>query len=502
MRLGIGTAIMGAMVLANAMLPAFPALAQQSSWVCFIEGGKREPAHFEPNGNVYVGRHASTEGLAFNEAIENCERSEGNRNACQGSMTPGAICREMDSQRAASYQPMFRRPMNIRPGDYQCETRGTTPIGFGLGWDGQFHSSSNADYQAARRAIESRCTSATCEPMRCFQRSGAQQQAQTNTGGGGGGGNAQGGNFPPGNAQYYWRQVGGNWRGQTVQIDVQACDFRSSHACDSGSVRRYGAGQTQMFHLNGCSAPPIQVQCVVEARNAGPTNPTTPNSNPQAQYERFCRDYADHAVNVTNRASQARCASSGWFSANRTGHYNWCMGAPEATVSAHRQSRQQALDSCLSGTSPGGAGGGLPTGRYQPGERLIRNVGGWDLREHVRPDGTFERCTITFERYAPTNVPRFALFDNNRFILSLTAHESLPAGSRVPTRYSVNGKSFDGVLEVHPHRRSSMDVTARINDFATPSDARIPVRDRTYAFFMYGMPQAMNALRECRARFR
>jgi hypothetical protein len=164
-------------------------------------------------------------------------------------------------------------------------------------------------------------------------------------------------------------------------------------------------------------------------------------------------------------------------------------------VNNHRQARQQ-LDGCLNAASPGPVGGGAPpTGRYPPGERLIRNVGGWDLREHVRADGSFER-------YAPTHVPRFSLLGNNRFFLSLTAHQSLPAGSRVAARFTVNGKCFNGVLDVHANRRSSMDVTDMIYDFATASDARIPVRARTYAFFMYGMPPAMNALRECRARFR
>ncbi len=266
-----------------ATLLALPAFAQQSSWVCFIEGGKREPAHFEPNGNVYVGRHATTEGEAFREAIEGCERGEGNRNACQGSMTPGAICREMDAQRAAAYQPVFRRPMNVTPGDYQCEARGTAPIGYGVGWNGQFHSTTNPDYQAARRAMEALCTSATCEPMRCFRRSGTppqQTQPQPAAGGGGGGGGTAAQNFQPGNVQYFWRQVGGNWRSATTQSNVQACNYASAEACDAGNVRAYAPGATQSLHLNGCGAPAIQVQCVVEARSAPPPppRPVTPPS--------------------------------------------------------------------------------------------------------------------------------------------------------------------------------------------------------------------------------
>lgn len=283
MRLGIGRAALAVLALAQVTLLALPAFAQQSSWVCFIEGGKREPAHFEPNGNVYVGRHATTEGLAFTEAIEACERGEGNRAACQGQMTPGAICREMDAQRAAAYQPVFRRPMNVTPGDYQCEARGTAPIGYGVGWNGQFHSTTNPDYQAARRAMEALCTSATCEPMRCFRRSGTppqQTQPQPAAGGGGGGGTPAAQNFQPGQVQYYWRQVGGNWRGQTIQSNVQACNYASAEACDAGNVRAYAPGATQSLHLNGCNAPPIQVQCVVEARSAPPPppRPVTPPS--------------------------------------------------------------------------------------------------------------------------------------------------------------------------------------------------------------------------------
>jgi hypothetical protein len=274
MRLGIGKAALAVLALAQLTLLALPALAQQSNWVCFIEGGKREPAHFEPNGNVYVGRHATTEGLAFTEAIEACERGEGSRAACQGQMTPGAICREMDPQRAAAYQPVFRRPMNVTPGDYQCEARGTAPIGYAMGWNGQFHSTTNADYQAARRAMEALCTSATCEPMRCFRRSGTppqqtqaqQMQPQPAAGGAGGG-------FQPGQVQYFWRQVGGNWRSPTTQSNVQACNYASAEACDAANVRAYAPGATQSLHLNGCNAPPIQVQCVVEARPAPPPPP-------------------------------------------------------------------------------------------------------------------------------------------------------------------------------------------------------------------------------------
>ncbi|MBS7792039.1 hypothetical protein KTR66_18710 [Roseococcus sp. SDR] len=499
MRLRIGRAALAA--AAWFMLLTLPALAQQYVHVCFIEGGKREPAHFEPNGNVYVGRHATTEGEAFREAIEACERGEGSRNACQGSMTPGAICRVMDPQRAAAYQPLFRRPMNVTPGDYQCEARGTAPLGVLMGWNGQFHSTTNPDYQAARRAMEALCTSSTCDPMRCFRRSGTpvqQTQTQPQPAAGGGGTAAQ--SFQPGNVQYYWRQIGGNWRGPAAQNNVQACNYASAQACDAGNIRAYAPGATQMLHLNGCNAPPIQIQCVVEARNAG-QGPPPANANDQAQRERFCRDYAEHGVNAASRATQARCAPNNWFNGTRTGHYDWCIRTPEQTVAAHRQSRQQALDNCLA--NPGAnSTGGRPTGRYPPGERLIRNVGGWDLREHVRADGSFERCTITYERHAPTNVPRISLLDNNLYILSLTAHESLAAGSRIPTRYSINGRSFDGVLAVHPNRRSSMDITAVIANFAVASDARIPVRDRTYAWFMSGMPQAMTALRECRARFR
>ena len=422
-------------------------------------------------------------------------------------MTPGAICREMDAQRAAAYQPVFRRPMNVTPGDYQCEARGTAPIGYGVGWNGQFHSTTNPDYQAARRAMEALCTPSTCEPMRCFRRSGTpvqQTPPQTSTGGGV---CTAAQNFQPGNVQYYWRQVGGNWRSQTVQSNVQACNYTSPHACDAANVRAYAPGATQSFHVNGCNAPPIQVQCVVEARNAGQGagSGATNTANSQAQLERFCADYATHAVNSANRAIQAGCtpnrAFANDFNPDRATHYNWCLRTEEQRVVAGRQARQQALDSCLANPAANRTGG-RPTGRYPPGERLIRNVGGWDLREHVRPDGTFERCTITFERFAPTNVPRIALFDSNVYVLSLTAHESLAAGSRIPTRYSVNGRSFDGTLDVHANRRSSMDITAVIGHFAVASDVRIPVRDRTYAWFMQGMPQAMTALRECRARFR
>lgn len=145
--------------------------------------------------------------------------------------------------------------------------------------------------------------------------------------------------------------------------------------------------------------------------------------------------------------------------------------------------------------------GPAPSGRVPAGETLLKKVGDWDLRRHGTPNGTLERCSITFERYKPI-VWRISAMADGRFILTLPTHDGVENGARIQTRYSVNRKYFDGVAVVGPGRRTALDITRTIDDFAVGSDATVPIRDRTYKTFLYSMPQAMIALRDCVARWR
>jgi hypothetical protein len=131
---------------------------------------------------------------------------------------------------------------------------------------------------------------------------------------------------------------------------VSAANRAAQAGCTPHRAFRNDFIPDRALHYNWCLRSPEQTVAVGRQSRQKALDSCLAGANPQAQFQRFCRDYADHAVNVAKRAKEALCPSSRWYSANHSGHYNWCMGAPEQTVAAHRQSRQKALDNCLRGS--------------------------------------------------------------------------------------------------------------------------------------------------------
>ena len=587
---------------------------------CYMLGGQLEPTHspntFIPNGNVYFAKHASDWQQAQLAVRNLCQQAEPKGgNGCFSGQHTGVwpVCRLMDEAVANRVPSSFKLPIQPQVNQSVCLAMERTTLGGDTVWTGNFRYNINNDYLAAERTVKGLCANGTCDPERCVtrpvsytsQNTGQQnqtnpfgQQNQTNpfgqtnqnvgqTGFSGG----AGGFFNK--YQYYWRQVGGNWRSAPVLTGGQFCAFTPQHVCNQPYQKSYAAGMMIPFFKDGCGQPTIQIQCVVELAGAKPgaqqpTQQPWVQSNPaqnSPQYikrAKFCHDYADHQKNIAVKMDSQNCANKNtthdnwqghkdWchlqpdarvknamagyrqalnacntppapqgnsfqalkhqectdftnfamdinaryqarncpkvpvMHANRTGHYNWCMSKPPLTVQGDRNAKQAAMDRCAAGPAPAGGGGGgggnvvNTAGRYPPGERVTGKSGEWEIREHIRPDGSFERGSITFNRYAPGNIWRFSLRDDRKNILTVNTHPSAKKG-KVKIRYSVNRKYFDGVADVGPVR-TGIDVTATANDFATASDGTIPVYDRTYKIFMYGMPDAMNALKACRAKF-
>lgn len=323
--------------------------------------------------------------------------------------------------------------------------------------------------------------------------------SQTSNAGGGSSSTVPPGNLPQGNFEYYWRQVNGNWASKPTPTNVQGCPHPGTASCDAPFRKTYLAGEGTTHYLNGCNAPPIQIACTVQIAGWKPT-PAKPSTPPQPKLKPFCQVYADKAILDNQRGRQANCPAFANSNVDWSANYAWCdKQTASGPVNAAEKQRQQLLASCLSGPTPGNPG--LPTGRYPPGERLIERSGEWDVREHVAADGTFQRCSITMEKYKPVTW-RVSLWNNNRSVLTVPAPSELPANTRNRFRYGVNSKWFDGEYVITPDRRSAIDITNTINEFSTPSTVDLPVGRSTYRVFFYSMPQAMNRLKACRARFR
>ena len=130
---------------------------------------------------------------------------------------------------------------------------------------------------------------------------------------------------------------------------VNAANRAAQAGCAPHRAFRNDFVADRALHYNWCLRAPEQTVAAGRQSRQQALNACLARANPQAQFDRFCRDYADHAVNVANRARQSQCPASGWYNTNHAAHLNWCRGAPEQTVAAHRQSRQRALDNGLRG---------------------------------------------------------------------------------------------------------------------------------------------------------
>ncbi len=139
------------------------------------------------------------------------------------------------------------------------------------------------------------------------------------------------------------------------------CREYADHAVDAANrAGRAGCAPHRAFrndfvadralHYNWCLRSSEQVVAAGRQSRQQALDSCLAAAKPQAQFDSFCRDYANHAVNVARRAKASLCPSNGWYSENFSGHYNWCKNAPEQAVVAHRQSRQKALDACLRGS--------------------------------------------------------------------------------------------------------------------------------------------------------
>ncbi len=306
--------------------------------------------------------------------------------------------------------------------------------------------------------------------------------------------------LPTGDFEYYWRQVNGNWASKPVRTATQGCPHPGNQACDARFQKTYLAGEGTTYHVNGCGAAPIQIACAVQkAGYQQPARPPGAQQPAQPQMNTFCQIYADKSVADNTAGQQRHCPAFAKTSVNWKGHYDWCTRQTSSTpVNKVRDERAALLKSCLSG--PVASAAPKPTGRYQPGERIIGRVGEWDVREHIRKDGSFERCTITMEKYKPV-VWRVMSMDDNRYLLSVPQPPDLANNTRRPIRYGVNRKYFDGVAHVIGGR-TVLNISSTINEFSVMSDVDIPMGRSTYRVFFYSMPAAMNALKACRARFR
>ena len=99
---------------------------------------------------------------------------------------------------------------------------------------------------------------------------GSMQQAMSGAGPkpqGGGQGNP--GNLNTGNSsapyQIFWRQVGGPWSTGPYPSQTPTCLHGNANAACNGQNFKgtYQPGQVTTFWLNGCQAPPLQIQCEV-----------------------------------------------------------------------------------------------------------------------------------------------------------------------------------------------------------------------------------------------
>jgi hypothetical protein len=131
---------------------------------------------------------------------------------------------------------------------------------------------------------------------------------------------------------------------------VNAANRATQAGCTPHRAFRNDFVADRALHYNWCLRSPEQTVAAGRQSRQQALNTCLTGANPQAKFENFCRDYANHAVNVARRAKESLCPSSGWYNVNFSGHYNWCKSAPEQTVVTHRQSRQKALDACLRGS--------------------------------------------------------------------------------------------------------------------------------------------------------
>ena len=528
---GLAAAVFASALAATGAQPALAQAHPDMVPVCFYVGGTMEPTHspntFIPNGKFYnaKGPAGSVDyqppSLAARDA---CTAGEGAAAKCNfGQQTPAfPMCRQMTNAAAAQLPAVVQIPVTLKPEQTSCIAMVRATVEGRTVWTGEFRYEVDDNYVKAESRLKARCADGSCDPISCKRRpisygagtSNTSNTTTTNptttTSGSAG--------LPTGNFEYYWRQIGGNWKSGITPTGVQACNAPGA-VCAGDKAGPFGAGETTAYRAGGCGAAPITVQCVVQRAglaSKAPSNPgggTSGNKPVDPARDKACRDYADFSIDADKRTYQAGCSPAG-AGPSWQAEYDWCMTSPTATVQSRRKAIQGQVDACFKKGATTGAGGGTgggasgvtgggpvsTVGLYPPGERVVQKISPlWELREHIRPDGSFERCSISFLRY-PTNMWRFSLLDNRRIVLSIPTHPSAPIGTKLPIRYSAGGKYFSAVAQID-QTRTHFDVTQTIGAFAKPADADIPIKDRTYRLFLSEIDKALPALRNCRARF-
>lgn len=501
--------------------------------VCFYVGGTMEPTHspntFIPNGKFYnaKGPAGSVDyqppSLAARDA---CTAGEGAAAKCNfGQGTPAfPMCRQMTTAAAAGMPAVVQIPVTLKPEQTSCIAMVRATVDGRIVLTGEFRYEVDDNYVKAESRLKARCADGSCDPISCKRRpisygAGSSNASNATTANPTTTTTAGSAGLPTGNFEYYWRQIGGNWKSGITPTGVQACNAPGA-VCSGDKAGPFNAGETTAYRAGGCGGAPITVQCVVQRAGLASKAPGNPGGGTSGTKpvdparDKTCRDYAGFSIDADQRTQRAGCSPAG-AGPSWQAEYDWCMASPTATVQSRRKAIQGQVDACFKkGTTAGGTGsgavggtgsgtGGGPVstvGLYRPGERVIQKIGPlWELREHIRPDGSFERCSISFLRY-PTNMWRFSLLDNRRIVLSIPTHPSAPIGTKLPIRYSAGGKYFSAVAQIDA-TRTHFDVSQTIGAFARPADADIPIKDRTYRLFLSEIDKALPVLRNCRARF-
>ena len=137
--------------------------------------------------------------------------------------------------------------------------------------------------------------------------------------------------LPRGDYETYWRQIGGNWLSELTSSTIQGC-LPPPSPCGAAGGRRL-AGATVKHRPDGCSAPAITVQCVVQkagmglpgGRTAGPggSSPTPapsaprrdgkipPERLPRGDYETYWRQIGGNWLSRLGRSTIQGCAYPG-----------------------------------------------------------------------------------------------------------------------------------------------------------------------------------------------
>jgi hypothetical protein len=505
------------------------AQAQQATWSCTFEGHRlnRPGGQWLPNGKTYP-RSGADYLTVRKAAFDACQADAARDGIDTGRISNGCVLTtcgdDSRPRREAPHVESTPAPSvsgrSVPPNVEYCEfigglwAPGRTGVRHFIA-NGRVYSSQKSSFahqeawdacKAGEPAGNDGCVNTGCKRGPAQTASGAGTTASAAP-------SAPPSALPTGKFEYYWRQVNGNWASAPVRTATQSCPHPSGLACDAAAQKSYLAGQSANYHRNGCNAAPIQISCVVQTAGYKPPPPPktppaprqtkTPTSAPpppapaQSQTNQFCRVYADTMIDTNRQGRQRQCPAFTSADMNWQAHYDWCAQQSSDPVNGVRDEQVKLLKSCLAG--PPTAKTGRPTGAYAPGERVVGRHGEWDLREHVRSNGSFERCTITMEKYKPV-VWRVSYMDDNRFILSVPKPPELSEGTKQTLRYGVNRKWFNGEYRI-AGGRTAIDITNTINEFSVGSDVRIPVGKSTYAVYFYSMPAAMNALKSCRTRF-